>query len=214
MANQTAHIATAPDGSQGAMTDFYLCLEGQHSGPGMKLGRTWRLIDESNGVTCICKSSIPVENELHVRIWINDDQPIEYIFSRDYSTGSLALELTTCLIDGVTYTWGTGLEIPLAWSLREKIEATSLEKEPSSGGRLKFSAIFQKFVEDKVAILNDDPRKKTSAIQIEAKIENVRTGIKVYELHTYFGLGIGLIRVGGHMWAKQFNCHLHEVSDN
>lgn len=214
MANQTAHIATAPDGSQGAMTDFYLCLEGQHSGPGMKLGRTWRLIDESNGVTCICKSSIPVENELHVRIWINDDQPIEHIFSRDYSTGSLALELTTCLIDGVTYTWGTGLEIPLAWSLREKIEATSLEKEPSSGGRLKFSAIFQKFVEDKVAILNDDPRKKTSAIQIEAKIENVRTGIKVYELHTYFGLGIGLIQVGGHMWAKRFNCHLHEVSDN
>jgi hypothetical protein len=169
MANQTAHIATAPDGSQGAMTAFYLCLEGQHGGPGMKPGRTWRLIDGSNGVTCTCKSSFAVENELHVRIWINDDQTIEHIFSRDYSTGSLALELKTSSIDGVMYTWGTGLEIPLAWYLRKKIEATSLEKEPSSGGRLKFSAILQKFVEDKVAIPNDDAGKKRPQDRLKQK---------------------------------------------
>lgn len=214
MADETAHIATAPDGSVGAQTPYYFCLEGLPAGPGLKPGRTWRLTDKSNSVTCICKSSIPAENELHVRIEVTDDQPIEHIFSRDYSADGLALKLKTSLIDGVTYTWGSGLQIPLVWRLGEKIECTSLENEPGSGGRLKLTAVFRQFVADKFPILGDAPGAKTDAIRIDATIDDLKSGNTLYTVFMYFQLGVGIIDVLGKRWTKRFRYRLQEYSNN
>ena len=214
MADHAPHLATSPNGLEGVITPYYFCLEGQQYGPGMKPGRTWRLTDKSNGVTCTCKSSIPSENELHVRIEATDRQPIEHVFSRDYNTDSLALKLKTSLFDGVTYTWGSGLQIPSAWFLGEEIESVSRENEPSTRGPLKFSAEFLRFIGDKIPIPGDETGEKKAVIQIEETISSVKTGLKIAEIRLYFGLGVGIIGAEGRIWERYFKYRLQDFSDN
>ncbi|MCB1495031.1 MAG: hypothetical protein KDJ86_04535 [Bauldia sp.] len=215
MADPHAHILTRDDGTLGVISPFYFCLEGKNYGPGMKPGRTWRLTDQANtSVTAVCKSSIPIENEIQVHIEATGEEPLEHTLSREYDADGLTLKFKKSLIQGATMTWGSGLVIPTAWFLKEKIESTSLEIEPISGGPLKFSAMFRRFRGGQIPIPGVSDPDEASVIQIDQKITAVKTGIEIVDISMFFGLGVGIIGADGRIISRTVKYRLDDFSDN
>lgn len=228
MSEESGHLVRSPDGVEGVIVPYYLCLE-QPVRPGPARGRTWRLRDEAAGgrITTV-RSTLPQEDRICVRVEAPDQQPMEHILSRVYDNTGLHLSILSSVLSGNTVSWVNGLRIPTAWFLGHKEEAVSKEPIPGIKDKVAVSARLSAFKGNNFSLLKYSPLPKKEVapnrfildnsdekdvIEIHQKVWLVSSSLELVNLWMYFYHGHGLVRAHGTVIEPKVNLHLAEIID-